>query len=131
MTTTIDAMLTDLEMISKLVMSIVVPTKNVDQSNFTTPISLMVRHHLVGGQSPLADRDVRGLVVRADAAVEAGIEPGRHAALAGEEAVADAVEGDDRAVAATIDLTNVAERDRVTRGGGDGSTARLLERDLW
>ncbi|RZF25540.1 hypothetical protein EVC45_32715 [Paraburkholderia sp. UYCP14C] len=64
MSTSIDAMLADLEMISDLVMSIVVPTKNTDRSNFTTPISLMVRHHLVGGQSPLADRDVRGLVDR-------------------------------------------------------------------
>ncbi|MGF6933788.1 hypothetical protein OKW41_002927 [Paraburkholderia sp. UCT70] len=64
MTTSIDAMLADLEIISDLVMSLVVPTKNTDRSNFTTPISLMVRHHLVGGQSPLAGRDVRGLVDR-------------------------------------------------------------------
>ncbi|MGF6741695.1 hypothetical protein [Paraburkholderia atlantica] len=67
----IDAMLADLEIISDLVMSIVVPTKTTDRSNFTTPISLMVRHHLVGGQSPLADRDVRALVDRLKACASA------------------------------------------------------------
>jgi hypothetical protein len=64
MTTSIDAMLADLEIISDLVMSIVVPTKDSERSNFTTPISLMVRHHLIGEHSPLPDRDVRGLVDR-------------------------------------------------------------------
>jgi hypothetical protein len=57
-------MLADLEIISDLVMSIVVPTENSERSNFTTPISLMVRHHLVGEHSPLPERDVRALVDR-------------------------------------------------------------------